>query len=134
VVVLDLAPFIDAAKQQLIDSGFAAAARIPEVHPTVDLFAASTLVRAQTAYQTLDVVATWLPWITLLLLAAAAGNCGRPTGQYDVALVDWRRRPLHALEPTMDWLASESRQTYNQLMAADGFLAFLQNRSIASLS
>src|ERR1700730_17087748 len=38
------------------------------------------------------------------LLAAAAGNCGRPTGQYDGALVDWRRRTLHALEPTMDWL------------------------------
>ena len=38
------------------------------------------------------------------LLAAAAGNCGRPTGQYEVALVDWRRRTLHALEPTMDWL------------------------------
>ena len=40
------------------------------------------------------------------LLAAAAGNCGRPTGQYDVALVDWRRRTLHALETTMDWLAN----------------------------
>ena len=38
------------------------------------------------------------------LLAAAAGNCGRPTGQYDVALVDWRRRTLHAFETTMDWL------------------------------
>src|ERR1700754_3397318 len=38
------------------------------------------------------------------LLAAAAGNCGRPTGQYEVALVDWRRRTLHALEPTMDLL------------------------------
>jgi hypothetical protein len=38
------------------------------------------------------------------VLAAAAGNCGRPTGQYDVALVDWRRRTLRALEPTMDWL------------------------------
>ena len=38
------------------------------------------------------------------LFAAAAGNCGRPTGQYDVALVDWRRRTLHALETTMDWL------------------------------
>jgi hypothetical protein len=38
------------------------------------------------------------------LLAAAAGNCGRPTGQYDVALVDWRRRTLLSLEPTMDWL------------------------------
>jgi hypothetical protein len=38
------------------------------------------------------------------LLAAAAGNCGSPTGQYNVALVDWRRRTLHALEPTIDWL------------------------------
>ena len=38
------------------------------------------------------------------LLAAATGNCGRPAGQYDVALVDWRRRTLHALETTMDWL------------------------------
>jgi hypothetical protein len=38
------------------------------------------------------------------LLAAAAGNCGRPTGQYDVALVDWRRRTLHPLETTMDWV------------------------------
>src|SRR5258706_2019079 len=39
------------------------------------------------------------------LLAAAAGNCGRPTGQCDVALVDWRRR-IHALETTMDWLVN----------------------------
>jgi hypothetical protein len=70
MVVLDLGPFIDAAKQHLVESGFAAAARIPEVHPTVDLFAARTLVRAQTAYNTLDAVATWLPWITLLLLVA----------------------------------------------------------------
>jgi hypothetical protein len=38
------------------------------------------------------------------LLAAAAGNCGRPTGQYEVALVDWRRRTLNALETTLDWL------------------------------
>jgi hypothetical protein len=40
------------------------------------------------------------------LLTAAAGNCGRPSAQYDVALVDWRRRTLHALEATMDWLAN----------------------------
>jgi hypothetical protein len=38
------------------------------------------------------------------LLAASAGNCGLPAGQYDVALVDWRRRTLHALEATMHWL------------------------------
>jgi hypothetical protein len=40
------------------------------------------------------------------LLANATGNCGRPAGQYDVALVDWRRRTLRELEPTMDWLVN----------------------------
>jgi hypothetical protein len=36
--------------------------------------------------------------------AFSTGNCGRPAGQYDVALVDWRRRTLHDLEMTLDWL------------------------------
>jgi hypothetical protein len=36
--------------------------------------------------------------------AAATGNCGRPAGQYDVALVDRRRRTLGTLEATLDWL------------------------------
>jgi hypothetical protein len=40
------------------------------------------------------------------LRAAATGNCGRPAGQYDVALVDWRRRTLNALEPTLNWLVN----------------------------
>jgi hypothetical protein len=66
--VLDLAPFIDAAKQRLVASGFAAAARIPEIHPTVELFPASYLLQAQTAYRVLDAAATWLPWFTLLIL------------------------------------------------------------------
>src|SRR5882724_1816337 len=38
------------------------------------------------------------------LRAAATGNCGHPAAQYDVALVDWRRRTLPALETTLDWL------------------------------
>lgn len=38
------------------------------------------------------------------LRAAATANCGRPAGQYDVALVDWRRRSFIALETTLDWL------------------------------
>ncbi|WP_162136807.1 hypothetical protein [Bradyrhizobium japonicum] len=38
------------------------------------------------------------------LLAAAAGNCGLPAGQYEVALVDWRKRALHAIDATVDWL------------------------------
>jgi len=40
------------------------------------------------------------------LRAAATGNCGRPAAQYDAALVDWRRRTLRALEPTLDWLTN----------------------------
>jgi hypothetical protein len=40
------------------------------------------------------------------LRAAATGNCGRPAGQYDVALVDGRRRPLRTLETTLDWLVN----------------------------
>jgi hypothetical protein len=38
--------------------------------------------------------------------AASTGNCGRPAGQYDVALVDWRRRTFLSLETTLDWLVN----------------------------
>jgi hypothetical protein len=36
--------------------------------------------------------------------AMSSADCGRPVGQYDVALVDWRQRTLRALETTLDWL------------------------------
>ena len=42
---------------------------MPDVHPTVALAKADTLVRAQSAYSTLDTVAGVLPWVVLLLLA-----------------------------------------------------------------
>jgi hypothetical protein len=35
---------------------------------------------------------------------ATTANCGLPSGQYDVALVDWRLRSIKALETTLDWL------------------------------
>jgi len=35
---------------------------------------------------------------------AATANCGKPAEQYDVALVDWRRRTFRALDATLDWL------------------------------
>lgn len=40
------------------------------------------------------------------LRTASTANCGRAAAQYDAALVDWRRRTLHALEPTLDWLTN----------------------------
>jgi hypothetical protein len=36
--------------------------------------------------------------------AAATANCGHPASQYDVALVDWRRRTFKTLEVALDWL------------------------------
>ena len=35
---------------------------------------------------------------------ASTANCGLPAGQYDVALVDWRRRTFRVLETTLDCL------------------------------
>ncbi len=34
----------------------------------------------------------------------ATANCGRPAEQYEVALVDWRRRTFRTLDATLDWL------------------------------
>jgi hypothetical protein len=36
--------------------------------------------------------------------AASTANCGHPAGQYDVVLVDWRRRTSKTLETALDWL------------------------------
>jgi hypothetical protein len=69
-VFLDMAPFIDLAKERLSAAGLTAVDLVPEVHPTVRLANADTLVRAQTAYTTLNTVAGVLPWIVLLLFVA----------------------------------------------------------------
>jgi hypothetical protein len=38
--------------------------------------------------------------------AAATANCGHAAGQYDAALVDWRRRTFKALQAELDWLVA----------------------------
>ena len=69
-VVLDLAPFIAIAKERLVESGLTVAERLPELHPTITVADASALVRARAAYSLLDGLATWLPVVALVLLAA----------------------------------------------------------------
>jgi hypothetical protein len=69
-VVLDLGPLIDRVKNRLVEAGFSPAAAVPEVHPTVAVADASTLIRAQNGYSLLDKVASWLPWLAAVLLAA----------------------------------------------------------------
>ena len=36
--------------------------------------------------------------------AIGSAYCGRPAGQYDVALVDWRRRTIKELGTMLSWL------------------------------
>jgi hypothetical protein len=68
-VYLDLAPFVVLAKDRLSQAGLTAVDLVPDVHPTVALAKADTLVRAQSAYTALDKVARVLPWTVLLLFA-----------------------------------------------------------------
>jgi hypothetical protein len=68
-VFLDLAPFIDVVKKDLSQAGLTAVKLVPEVHPTVKVADAKTLVRAQGAYKSLNTVANVLPWIVLLIFA-----------------------------------------------------------------
>jgi hypothetical protein len=51
---------------------------------------------------------------------ASTANCGRPAEQYEVALVDWRKRTFKALETTLDWLV--------YLLRPDGVLVVWTDR------
>ena len=47
-VVLGLGPFIDIVKQDLVRRGFAVVSKLPAINPTLTLFSAKYLVKAQT--------------------------------------------------------------------------------------
>ncbi len=67
-VVMDLAPFIDIVKSRLSARGLTLVNQIPEVHPTLALFSAKYLVKAQTGYRLLNDLKIVLPIITFVLL------------------------------------------------------------------
>jgi hypothetical protein len=52
-VSLDLAPIIAVVKQRLVDSGFALAARVPEVDASFVLFQSEDITRARSAFNLL---------------------------------------------------------------------------------
>src|SRR4029077_14210678 len=60
-VVLNLGPFIAAAKQDLIARGFTLASNIPPVSPTVALFQAGDLDKAQAGYRLVKALKIVLP-------------------------------------------------------------------------
>jgi hypothetical protein len=69
-VTLDLAPFIEIAKQDLASRGLTIVNKIPIVHVTLALFPSRDLVKAQTAYRLINDLKIVLPILTLLLLGA----------------------------------------------------------------
>ena len=68
-VVLNLGPFIDVVKQDLVKRGFSLVSKIPAVNPTLTLFSATYLVKAQAGYRLINDLKIVLPVVTLLLLA-----------------------------------------------------------------
>ena len=69
-IVLNLGPFIAVVKQDLIAHGFSLANNIPAVSPTLALFQANDLGKAQSAYRLITTLKIVLPILVLLLLGA----------------------------------------------------------------
>jgi hypothetical protein len=67
-VTLNLAPFIQTVKQQLVAQGFTLAERIPQVDKSFVLFQSEDITRAQRAFSLLNTLGNWLPVIALILI------------------------------------------------------------------
>jgi hypothetical protein len=67
-VVLSLGPFIDIVKSDLAARGLTLVNKIPAINPTLALFSAKYLVKAQTGYRLLNDLKIVLPILTLVLI------------------------------------------------------------------
>jgi hypothetical protein len=67
-VVLNLGPFINIAKRDLANRGLTIVTRLPNINPTLALFSAKYLVKAQKGYRILNDLKWVLPILTLVLL------------------------------------------------------------------
>lgn len=70
-ITVDLGVFLDTVKQRLVAAGFGLAARIPQVSVPFTVYSSPDLPTIRTYVRWLERAATWLPWITLLVLVAA---------------------------------------------------------------
>jgi hypothetical protein len=68
-VVIDLGPFINIVKQSLAARGFTLINSLPPIHPTLALFSARDLTKAQTLYRLINDLKIVLPILALLLIA-----------------------------------------------------------------
>ncbi|MGF0117878.1 hypothetical protein ACQFYA_16405 [Promicromonospora sp. Marseille-Q5078] len=84
-LTIQLSGMIDLLKQRLVDRGLGIAARIPEVNATFTLMQTSQLVQVQNRYAQVVALGTWLPWLSLGLLAAGVLVARRKTRALVVA-------------------------------------------------
>jgi hypothetical protein len=70
-VNLNIGPLVDVAKQQLVSDGFNLASKVPSVNVAFTLFQSDQLPKIQRYVRLLNTLATWLPWITLVLFVLA---------------------------------------------------------------
>jgi hypothetical protein len=67
-IIVEVGPIVDQVKQDLVNSGFAVASKIPTVSVQVPVMTVENLPRIQSYVTLLDRRATWLPLIALILL------------------------------------------------------------------
>jgi hypothetical protein len=68
-VILDLAPFINIVKQDLVKRGLSIVSKLPPIHVTIALFSSKSLVQAQTLYRLINTLKWVLPFLSLVLIA-----------------------------------------------------------------
>jgi hypothetical protein len=68
-IIVEVGPIVDQVKQDLVNSGFSVASKIPSVSVQVPVITVQNLPRIQSYVNLLDKLATWLPLIALVLLA-----------------------------------------------------------------
>jgi hypothetical protein len=69
-VTISLGPFIAQAKQELSQRGLTIVDKLPPVNPTIGLFEAPNLSKAQSGYRLVSTLRWVLPFLSLALLAA----------------------------------------------------------------
>jgi hypothetical protein len=69
-ITLNLGPIVEEVSDQMVDAGFTLAGRIPTVDRQFTLVQSDAVTQAQSAYRLLDTLGTWLPFVSLGLIAA----------------------------------------------------------------
>ena len=69
-ITINLRPIIEQVREQMVAGGFTLAENIPTVDRTFTLVQSDAVTQAQTAYRLLDVLGSWLVFVSLGLIAA----------------------------------------------------------------